>query len=125
MERNADYYKNLLKAIKFPKVNLPKIDFSDMEKPPRWVVVALAILIELILIFFILWLFDKRTIFENDYKATKYSGDYIKWGWVHMGTAMTFILAAISLFIAILSEYMAFSDKGRAFYNFYKKDNDY
>lgn len=118
MERSVDYYKDMLKAIRFPVIKIKK--FKHMEKPPRWVIVALAFIIELVLIFFILWLFDERTVFDNDYTATKYSGEYIKWGWVHIGTTMTFIIAAIILFGMILDEFMSFDAHKRIFYSLYR-----
>jgi len=121
MERSVDYYKDMLKAIKFPKVNLPKINIRDIEKPPRWVVIAIAVLIEIVLLFFILWLFDERTVFDNDYYDTRYSGKYLKWGWVHMGIAITSILIAVGWAITILTELAAWEKNGRAFYNLYRK----
>ena len=111
---------NKLKSFKFPKIKLPKINFNDMEKPPRWVVVTIAVLIEIILMFFILWLFDERTVFDNDYKATRYSGEYMKWGWVHMGVTITLVLGAIGWFFAIIGEFAAWKEDGRTFYKFYR-----
>lgn len=120
MEYNVEYFKGIVKEIKFPKVNLPKISLRNIEKPPRWLVIVIAILLEITLMFVILWLFDDRTIFDNDYKATKYSGDYMKWGWVHMGIAITLVLTAIGLFFAIIGEFAAWEEKNRTFYNFYR-----
>lgn len=120
MERNVEYFKGIVKEIKFPKVNLPKINLRNMQKPPRWIVVSIAILIEIILLYFILWLFDERTVFNNDYFETRYSNKTLVWGWFHIGTVVTFILGAIALFIAIIIEFIAWEEKGRTFYNLYR-----
>lgn len=115
MEYNIEYFKGLVKAIKFPKIKL-----RYMEKPPRWVVVSIAILLEIILMFIILWLFDERTVFDNDYIEKRSWGSDLKWGWVHMGVTITLVLAAIAWAIVILDEFMSWKEEDRVFYNLYR-----
>lgn len=98
MDNSIEFYKEHLNKLKSIKIKFPKINFSDMEKPPRWLVIVIAILIQIVLLFIILWLFDERTIFDNDYIIKKYSYDYLKWGWIHTGTDNTYFSSNCMVF---------------------------
>jgi len=120
-------FKNV--NIKRPKFNLrlPKVDWSTItiKKPSRGLVVAIAILLEIVLIFIILWVFDDRTIFDNDYVREKYGRMSLKWGWFHNGVAITFILMLVAWFFLIFNEFIAYKKEERTFYRLYKKKNEY
>lgn len=111
------------KSFKFPKINLPKLNLREIYigKPPKWLFYTIIILIEFILLFFILWLFDERTVFDNDYYVKGYRGQELKWGWFHLGMVITTILVDAGLFLTFLiGELMAWKDEERVFYNFYR-----
>lgn len=114
---NIQYFRNILNESKFKKFRLPKI---TIPKPSRWFIVMIAILLEIILLFFILWLFDDRTVFNNDYISRKYSYDSLKWGWFHSGITILSIICEIILTFAIAGEFLAYNEKGRTFYELYK-----
>lgn len=119
--RDIQYYIDLLKSIKFPNVNLPRINLRSMRKPPKWLFYTIIILIQFILLFFILWLFDERTVFDNDYYVQSYRGQVLKWGWFHLGMVITTIIIDAGLFLTFLiGELMAWKDEERVFYNFYR-----
>jgi len=113
-------FVNYIKSIKFPKF---RIKIPEIDKPPRWLIIMIAIIIEIVLLFFVLWLFDDRTVFNSDYMAKRYSyssTNDLHWGWFHKGVAITSIMGGIALFISILTEFAAYDKKGRAFYKFYR-----
>jgi len=124
VEEIKGIFKNV--NIKRPKFNLrlPKVDWSTItiKKPSRGLVVAIAILLEIVLIFIILWVFDDRTIFDNDYMREKYGRMLLKWGWFHNGVAITFILGAIAGFFVIFAEFISYHKKNRPFYKLYHKN---
>jgi len=127
MDYSIEKFKETLKNINFPKIKIPKIDLSSIKKkkPSRTFVVVIAVLLELVLLFVILWIFDDRTTFANDYTKKRSYGNLLKWGWIHKGVAITLILSAIALFFAILGEYVSYSEKDRPFYKLYKKKDEY
>ena len=114
---------SLVNKPKRPKVKLPKINWSAIKfKPSRALVVVTAILLELILIFIILWIFDERTVFANDYAEKRSYGTLSRWGWIHKGIAITLILGAIAWFFAIVNESAAYNDENRTFYKLYHRN---
>jgi len=126
MEFSAEYVKKLFGLIKLPKLKLKlrKVDVSSLtvKKPSRALVVVVAILLELILLFIILWIFDDRTTFANDYLEKRSYGSLSKWGWIHKGVAITLVLGAFAWFFAIVNEFAAYHDKNRTFYKLYHKN---
>jgi len=127
MYYSEEKFIETLKNIKIKKIKIPKIDLSSIKikTPSRTFVVVIAILLELVLLFITLWIFDDRTSFTNDYIEKRNYGDLLKWGWIHKGVAITLILGAIVLFFAILGEFMSYSEENRSFYNLYKKKDEY
>ena len=95
---------------------------SEQEKPQRWVVVAIAVAIEMLIIPFIFWLFDDRTVFDNDYVEYSSWGDVNKWGWVHQTVTAFAICALIAWFFCIVGEFAAYDEKNRTFRKLYKHD---
>ena len=117
-KHNIQYYRDLLKLIKFPKIKVPAIRIS---KPPRWLVLTIAILIEFILLFFILWLIDDRTVFSNDYYETRYGGKTLVWGWFHIGMIISsIVIEIIWFFVILMGEFMAYKESDRIFYKLYR-----
>ena len=121
MEYNIEYFKELLKKVKKPKFNLPNINLKNIRRPPKWVVYITIILIQFIILFFILWLFDERTVFDNDYYVEGYRGKDLKFGWFHLGMIITSIITeAILFFSFIFGELMEWKDENRIFYKLYR-----
>ena len=125
MEFNLENVMGYFKSIKLPKIRLPKLNLREIEigKPPRWLVIMIAIIIQIVLIFFILWLFDDRTVFDGDYMVKTYRGQELQWGWFRRGVTIITIIGAVALFISIFTEFAAYDKNGRAFYNLYDDDN--
>lgn len=120
-----DPQKILNIKLKLPKFNikLPKLKLKrnkGFEKPQRWVILTLAFLIEIFMMFFIFWLFDDRTIFDNDIIKKRSYGHYVTYGWVHRGVISLSLIGAIVWFIIIMSDFMAFDEDDRVLRNFYK-----
>ena len=126
MNSYFDDIKGIFKLVKLPKRRLKlrevKISPIKIGKPSRALVVVTAILLELILIFIILWIFDERTVFANDYAEKRSYGTLSKWGWIHKGVAITLVLGAIAWFGAIFNEFGAWKDKNRTFYKLYHRN---
>lgn len=93
------------------------------QKPTRNQFMIGAILFQIVLVFILFFLFDKREIFKGDVVYKPYETlDIVRlqWGWFRKAFTFVFACGTLAWLIAIFNEYTAYHDIHRSFRKWYR-----